>query len=190
MAKRKKKPAPKVEPRPNKFASWPDDDLEDEYRTALGEYAARMEYFDSLPAWMHDDFKSIHEQGPENWGLTRGEWDAYVLDRWHHICEGERLSDIRTERLRRLSAASRAVVEACADLESAEAVLASYALPQGPRCYGKTPEESFAGYMARTEAYDDAHAEHDGASDGMFAVYEREVARRREEALRRCGLRD
>ena len=162
---------------------------EAERREALEAYAQRMEYFASLPAWMGDDFREINEQGPEKWGLTRGEWDAYALDRWEHIREGIRLGDLRAERSRRLSGAARAAVEACADVESARAVRALYGLQEGPRCDGKTDAETMREYVARTEREADERAGLCGAIDGMRAVCEREREKMNRELKRRFGKR-
>lgn len=159
-------------PRPNPYRNLDDRQLDAAYREAVEAYADRLEYFGALPAFLHDDFKLIHEQGPEAWGLTGSEWDEYVLDLRDHVVACDGLDDMRSERHRRLSDAARQAVESCADLDAAQAKRALFGIPQGPVCPWKTDEESMSGYFLRIEGRFDAWAESAGADSGLGAVLE------------------
>ena len=102
----------------NPYADMDDDELEAMRHGLLAAYVQRLEYFDTLPAFMHDDFAEIHAQGPEKWGISRCEWDAHVLDLWEHIGEALTLADVRNERSKRLSNAAYAAVISCDDYDT------------------------------------------------------------------------
>ena len=169
--------------RPNPYAHLSDAEFDAVRRALLDAYVERLEYFDALPDFLHFDFKKILEQGPERWGVTRGEWDEYVADRWLHIVEAQRLHDARMERSHRLSEGARAAVSACVDMESANAVRGSYGLIAGDFSPWKNEDETMVAFVERSERFSDSVAEWHGAMDGFKAVVDRECKQMEDEIM-------
>ena len=131
----------------------------------------RLEYFDMLPAWMFDDFKGIHENGPAAYGLSQGEWRQFIYDRYEHMVEGFKLNYMGVERRRRLQDAVRKTVSSCADLESANAILDTYGPLCGPTCYCRTEGEDVRSYVMRRELWLDYSSEWNGAHHGWLDAF-------------------
>lgn len=174
--------------RPNPYRHVADGELEQLYRDAVGAYIERLEYLEALPQFMRGDFRKMHEQGPERWGITRSEWDGYVLDLREHVVMSARLDDMREERARRLSDAAREAVESCSDLDAAQGKLALYGIPQGPVCPWKTDAETMEGYVWRLERHHDAWSEWIGANRGHDAFFDGWLTRRAERKSQGCCL--
>ena len=87
-----------------------DEQLDAAFDAGLSAYEEREAYFATVPAWMFSESESISDAGPAAYGLSDGEWSAFLSDRAEHAVEGARLSAIATERRDRLREAARADV--------------------------------------------------------------------------------
>ncbi|MBQ3329234.1 MAG: hypothetical protein IJI35_14660 [Kiritimatiellae bacterium] len=167
---RKSKAKSKVEQRPNPYSSMGDAELESEYSAAISAFIERLMYFATLPEWMSEEFKSIHEKGPAAYGLSTGEWRQYCIDRWEHIVEGAKLGDINAERHRRLQEAARAAVASCPDMDAADALCESYRRDDALACQHLLDGEDVRAYVMRQEKWWDGLFESFGAMSGSWEL--------------------